>query len=49
MVFRNDDIFTCAKLVRNGNEYALLNDQQELPVDDMTEIFGTVSGIVRKL
>jgi DNA polymerase V len=50
VVFRQDDEFTCRELVRDGDRYLLSDgDGHQNAVTEETEIFGTVTGVVRKL
>lgn len=50
VVFRQEGEFTCRELVRDGDRYLLSDGEgNELPLSEETEIFGTVSGVVRKL
>ncbi len=50
VVFRKDDDFTCRELVRDGESYALADGTEtRIRIDEETEIFGTVTGVVRQL
>ncbi len=50
VVFRQDDEFTCREVVRDGDRYLLADGAgNQDPVTEETEIFGAVTGIVRKL
>jgi len=50
VVFRQEGEFTCRELIRGGDSYLLADDEgNQLPLSEDTEIFGTVSGVVRKL
>lgn len=50
VVFRQDDDFSCRELVRNGEAYALSDGSGcQLQINEETEIFGTVTGVIRKL
>jgi len=50
VVFRQDGEFTCRELVRDGEQYAFADGCGErVAVNGETEIFGTVTGVVRKL
>lgn len=50
VVYRQDGEFTCRELVRDGEGCMLADGTGErVPVDGDTEIFGTVTGVVRKL
>lgn len=50
VVFRQDDDFSCRELVRSGEAYVLSDGCGDaVPVNAETEIFGTVTAVVRKL
>ncbi|HNQ97373.1 MAG: hypothetical protein JW875_06710 [Spirochaetales bacterium] len=50
VVFRQDDEFMCRELIRDRDSYVLADGTgNHLLVTEETEIFGTVTGIVRKL
>lgn len=50
VVFRQDEEFSCRELVRDGESYALSDGTgNHIPLNDETEIFGIVTGVVRKL
>ncbi len=50
VVFRQDEDFSCRELARNGERYVLADGSgEEIALSEETEIFGTVTGVVRKL
>ncbi|HKL85707.1 MAG TPA: S24 family peptidase [Treponemataceae bacterium] len=50
IVFRQNEEFTCRELVRDGHQYSLANGKGNyIPMNEETELFGTVTGVVRKL
>lgn len=50
IVYRQDEDFTCSELVRDGSALAFTDGQGNIrPVSEDTDIFGTVSGVVRQL
>jgi len=50
VVFRQTDEFTCRELIRDGDGYGFASDNgKTIPVGGETEIFGTVTAVVRKL
>ncbi len=50
VVFRSGGEFTCRELVREGNSLALADGAgNRVAVSEETEIFGTVTGVVRNL
>ena len=50
VVFRRDEDFSCRELVRSGEGYMLADGTGErIQLDGETEIFGTVTGVIRKL
>jgi DNA polymerase V len=50
VVFRRDEDFSCRELVRDGDGCMLADGAgNRIRLDGETEIFGTVSGVVRKL
>jgi DNA polymerase V len=50
VVFRQEDDFSCRELVRDGEKLVLSDGcGEQKAINEETEIFGTVSGVVRKL
>ncbi|OQA64421.1 MAG: DNA polymerase V subunit UmuD [Spirochaetes bacterium ADurb.Bin269] len=50
VVFRQDGDFTCRELVRDGYNFATADGAGNgIRVCEETEIFGTVTGVIRKL
>jgi DNA polymerase V len=50
VVYRDEGEFSCRELVRDGDGYALSDGSGVFaPVTEETEIFGTVTAVVRKL
>lgn len=50
VVFRQDNEFICREMVRDGERYMFSDGTGNLdPLTEETEIFGTVTGVVRKL
>ena len=50
VVVRQDDEFVCRELVRDGDRFVFSDGTGNLsPVTEDTELFGTVTGVVRKL
>lgn len=50
VVFRQDDEFSCRELVRDGPRYSLADGAgNHVGITEETEIFGTVTGVVRTL
>jgi DNA polymerase V len=50
VVFRNEGEFACRELIRDRGTFLLSDGSGEnIPIDGDTEIFGTVTGVVRKL
>jgi DNA polymerase V len=50
VVFRREGDFTCREIVRDGNGYCLTDATgNRIRIDEETEIFGTITGVVRKL
>ena len=50
VVFRSDSDFACRELVREGERFALADGEgNRVAVSAETEIFGTVTGVVRHL
>lgn len=50
VVFRQAEDFSCRELTRDGSTLMLTNGSGEaIPVTEDTEIFGTVTGVIRKL
>lgn len=50
VVIRRDADFSCREVVREGDVYMLADGSgNRIPLDAETELFGTVSGVIRKL
>ncbi len=50
VVYRREDDFSCRELVRDGESYALADGTEaRIRINEETEIFGTVTGVVRQL
>lgn len=50
VVFPLEDDFSCRELTRNGDGYAFSDGSgEQFALSEETEIFGTVTGVIRKL